>query len=65
MWKKHFLIIDFYGNTKEVNLNTRIVAELFKTDDLKEEVKEHKNKEELLNTISNFADKNIKYGVQN
>ena len=56
MRKKHYIIIDFEGNTKEMNLNTRIIKDLFKNDDFPEEVLEHKNKEELLQTISNFYD---------
>ena len=56
MRKKHYIIIDFEGNTKEMNLNTRIIKDLFKNDNFPEEVKEHNNKRELLQTISNFYD---------
>ena len=60
MKKKHFIIIDFEGNTKEMNLNAKVIRDLFKDDNYLEEVLEHKNKKELLQTISNFYDRIIK-----
>ena len=60
MKKKHFIIIDFEGNTKEMNLNTKVIRDLFKDDNYPEEVLEHQNKKELLQTISNFYDRIIK-----
>ena len=60
MRKKHYIIIDFEGNTKEMNLNTKVIRDLFKDDNYPEEVLEHKNKKELLQTISNFYDRIIK-----
>ena len=61
MRKRHYIIIDFEGNTKEMNLNTKIIKDMFKRDDFPEEVKEHKNKNELLKTISNFYDNIINF----
>ena len=60
MRKKHYIIIDFEGNTKEMNLNTKVIRDLFKDDNYPEEVLEHQNKKELLQTISNFYDRIIK-----
>ena len=60
MWKKHYLIIDFKGNTKEINANTTFVMDLLKLDDLNESVKEHESIAELKTTIEKFIDKNIK-----
>lgn len=60
MRKRHYIIIDFEGNTKEMNLNTKVIRDLFKDDNYPEEVLEHKNKKELLQTISNFYDRIIK-----
>ena len=60
MRKRHYIIIDFEGNTKEMNLNTKVIRDLFKDDNYPEEVLEHQNKKELLQTISNFYDRIIK-----
>lgn len=60
MWKKHYLIIDFKGNTKEINANTTFVMDLLKLDDLNAPVKEHESIVELKTTIEKFIEKNIK-----
>ena len=60
MWKKHYLIIDFKGNTKEINANTTFVMDLLKLDDLNEPIKEHESIVELKTTIEKFIEKNIK-----
>lgn len=60
MWKKHYLIIDFNGNTKEINANTTFIMDLLKLDDLNEPVKEHTSIVELKQTIEKFLQENIK-----
>lgn len=60
MWKKHYLIIDFKGNTKEINANTTFVMDLLKLDDLNEPIKEHKSINDLKETIEKFLEENIK-----
>ena len=60
MWKKHYLIIDFKGNTKEINANTTFVMDLLKLDDLNEPVKEHESINDLKQTIEKFFEENIK-----
>lgn len=60
MWKKHYLIIDFNGNTKEINANTTFVMDLLKLDDLNEPVKEHESINDLKQTIEKFLQENIK-----
>lgn len=60
MWKKHYLIIDFNGNTKEINANTTFVMDLLKLDDLNEPVKEHESINDLKQTIEKFFEENIK-----
>lgn len=60
MWKKHYLIIDFNGNTKEINANTTFIMDLLELDDLNEPIKEHKNINDLKETIEKFFKENIK-----
>lgn len=60
MWKKHYLIIDFNGNTKEINANTTFIMDLLELDDLNEPIKEHKNINDLKQTIEKFLQENIK-----
>lgn len=61
MWKKHYLIIDYKGNIKEVNLNTRMMTDIFLKDDLGIKVKEHENKKQLIDNIEKFIDDNVKF----
>jgi hypothetical protein len=60
MYKKRYLIIDFKGNTKEINANTGYVMDLLALDDLEEPVKEHKKITDLRETIEKYIKENIK-----
>ena len=60
MYKKRYLIIDFKGNTKEINANTGYIMDLLELDDLNEPVKEHKKRDDLIKTIEKYIKENIK-----
>ena len=61
MWKKHYLIIDYKGNIKEININTRVMSDIFLKDDLRLKVKEHNNKTDLIKSIEKFIDENVRF----